>query len=172
MYVLNLLLTVLLWPFRTALAALWPVGVVHAAHGDPNLIGAFCYIVPADELFETTPTSVELCLAACPDDLGYQLELNYIGFRANTLPVDAADAVTADIEWIDDSAADAVANLVAAYNFLAANNTVLINNTVWQGSQILDPGDVVNVESGVTTPTTASEGAAFVVAGRILNKSG
>ena len=149
-------------------------GPVYAAGpgGDANALGTFLYMVPCDAAFETTPTIAELGLAACPDDLGVQLALQYIGWRANTLPVDGTNVVTADIEFIDDSDSDTVTNLVAAYNFLAAGpNTALVNNTVFVGWQILDPGDVVNAEFAITTPDTASEGAAFVVMGKILKVS-
>lgn len=139
------------------------------AGNDPNVIGAFSYVVPCDAALETTPTAVELVLAVCPDDLGYQMVLEYVGFRANTLPVDAGVNVEVDIEFIDDSDSDTVTTLKADYNMQTA--TALINNTVWQGSQVMDPGDVINAEFDVATPTTASEGAGFVVAGRIIKKS-
>ena len=81
--------------------------------------------------------------------------------------------MTFDLEWIDDSASDAVANLEAAYNMLAAGSTVLVYNEVWRGSQILDPGDVVNAEftGNVSTPATPSEGAALIVEYRVLQRS-
>jgi hypothetical protein len=100
-----------------------------------------------------------------------QMEVLSVGYRANTLPVDAGDPVTVDIEWIDDSASDVVANLAAAYDMLAAGSTVLVYNEVWRGNQILDAGDVVNAEFTVATPTTASEGAALIVEYRVLRHS-
>jgi hypothetical protein len=128
-------------------------------------------VVPIDAAMETTPTITEAALLAVPDGANFQLELLSVGFRANTLPVDAGDPVTFDLEWIDDSAADVVANLLAAYNMLAAGSTVLVYNTVWRGSQVLDPGDVVNAEFTVSTPTTASEGAALIVEYKVLRHS-
>lgn len=136
------------------------------AKGDPNIVGVVHYVVPCDAALETTPTATEVLLAACPDGAGYQLELRRIGFSAVTVPVDGTNVVTVDIEWVDDSAADAVANLKAAYDLEAA--TARVYNTVWEGSQILDPGDTVNAEFTVTTPDTASEGAGFIVDARIL----
>lgn len=133
---------------------------------DVNII-----VVPIDAALETTPTATEACLLAVPDGVNFQIELLSVGYRANTLPVDAGDAVTFDLEWVDDSAADVVANLVAAYDMLAANATVLVYNEVFRGSQILDAGDVVNAEFTVATPTTASEGAALIVEYRILRRS-
>lgn len=128
--------------------------------------------VPCDAAFETTPTISELCLLSVPDGANFQIELLSLNFTAVTLPVDAANAVAADFEWVDDSDSDTVANLVAAYDFLAAGpNTARVNNQIWRGSQILDPGDTVNVEFDVTTPTTASEGAGIVVEYRVLKHS-
>lgn len=128
-------------------------------------------VVPIDAALETTPTVTEATLLAVPDGVNFQLELLSVNFTAVTLPVDGVDAVTFDLEWVDDSAADVVANLVAAYNMLAANATARVNNQVWRGSQILDAGDTVNAEFAVTTPTTASEGAALIVEYRILRRS-
>lgn len=127
-------------------------------------------VIPCDAALEQTPTATELCLLGCPDEAGFQLELLYIGFRANTLPVDGSNDVHVDIEHIDDSDGDSVSNLVAAYD-LEDDTTVLIMNTVFSGSQILDPGDVINAEFDVTTPDTASEGAAFVVAFQVTEHS-
>lgn len=126
-------------------------------------------VVPIDAALETTPTATEATLLAVPDGVNFQVELLSVGFRTNTLPVDAVDAATVDIEWVDDSAADAVADLQATYNMLTA--TVLVYNQIWRGSQILDAGDAVNAEFTVTTPTTASEGAALIVEYRILRHS-
>lgn len=128
-------------------------------------------VIPCDAALETTPTVGELLLLACPDDLGMQLEMIYIGFRANTLPVDGSNDVHVDIEFIDDSGGDGITVLQTAYD-LEDDTTVLINNTVWVGSQILDPGDVVNAEFDVTDPDTASEGAGFIVAFRVTKASG
>ena len=127
--------------------------------------------VPIDAALETTPTIGEVTLLACPDGANMQLELLSVGFRANTLPVDGSAAVTFDLEWVDDSNSDTVANLLAAYNMLAAGSTVLVYNKVWRGSQILDPGDAVNAEFSVATPDTASEGAALIVEYRVLRHS-
>jgi hypothetical protein len=130
-------------------------------------------VIPIDACLEQTPTQNEACLLACPDDVNMQVELLSVGFRCNTLPVDAGDPVTFDLEFIDDSDTDTVTTLRSAYNMLAANATVLIYNPVWRGSQILDAGDVVNAEfaGNTSTPTTASEGAALIVEYRVLRRS-
>ena len=127
-------------------------------------------VIPIDAALETTPTIVEACLLICPDNENCQLELVSISYRAHILPIDAAANVNVDIEFIDDSAADVIANLVAAFT-LDDNRTALIGNQVFNGSQILDPGDVINAEFDVATPTTASEGAAFLVGYRVLRHS-
>lgn len=151
-----------------------PTALVHAA-GDPNVLGTFCFAVPCDSAFETTPTTVEVGLLGCPTGLGVQMELQYVGFRSNTLPIDSAGTGTilCDIEWIDDSAADAVTNLNSTAVSLEADAmTALVVREVWSGSKILDPGDAINAEiTSDGTGNTASEGAAFIVMGRILSKS-
>jgi len=127
-------------------------------------------VVPCDAAMETTPTITELCLLACPDNANFQLELLSVSFRANTLPVDGSNDVHVDIEFIDDSDSDSVTDLEENYD-LEDDTTVLILNEVYRGSQVLDPGDVINAEFTVTTPDTASEGAAFIVEYRILKRS-
>lgn len=127
-------------------------------------------VVPCDAALEQTPTVTELCLLVCPDDANIQLELLGIGWRANTLPADSSNDVHVDIEFIDDSDSDSVTTIVTAYD-LEDDTTVLINNQVFRNSQILDAGDVINAEFDVTTPDTASEGAAFVVEYRVLRHS-
>ncbi len=128
-------------------------------------------IIQIDSHLETTPTAKEACLLACPSGALMQLELLSVGFRANTLPIDGDDAVTFDLEHIDDSASDAVTTFFSTYNMLAANATVLIYNEVWRGSRILDVGDVINAEFTTTDPATASEGAALIVEFRVIRHS-
>lgn len=127
-------------------------------------------VVAADAHLEQTPLANELCLLACPDNAGFEIEMLSVNFRANTLPADSSNNVNIDIESIDDSDSDTVANIAAAVT-LDDNRTALVNNELWRGSHILDPGDVVNAEFDVTTPDTASEGAAFIIEYRINKKS-
>lgn len=127
-------------------------------------------VIPADGACASTPTITELCLLACPDGANWQLEFKAVGVAAsNTAPADAS-AVTVDIEWVDDSASDAVADLYTTYSLKGI--TVLVYNEIWRGSQVLDPGDTVNAEfttdGGITTP---SKGLAFIVEYRILRHS-
>lgn len=139
--------------------------------GDPNMLGTFVNTVPIDAAFASTPSTPEIGLLIVPDDMGMQVAVQYVGFAANTLPVDAG-GVVADLEWFDDSASDASTNLVAAYNFAVANNTVVVGNKMWQGWQILDPGDVLNLEFATDgTISTPSRGATVVVIGKILYAS-
>ncbi len=126
-------------------------------------------VIPIDAALEQTPTVVEVCLLACPDGVNMQMELLSVSFRCNTLPVDNSD-VHVDIEFIDDSAADAASDLKENYDLEAA--TVLVSNTVYRGSQILDPGDVINAEFTTDGAVgTASEGAALIVEYRIKRHS-
>ncbi len=132
-------------------------------------------VLDVDAALEQTPTITQVCLLACPDNVNLQLELLSVGFRANTLPADAG-AVTLDIEFIDDTD-DSVTDLAlaagtAALAYDLTGGTVLVNNEVWRGSQILEPGDVIN--AAFTTDgaiTTASEGAALIVEYRVLTRS-
>jgi hypothetical protein len=127
-------------------------------------------VIPFEAGLETTPTIAEVGLLACPDNAGYRLELLGVGVSFHTLPVDAGDPATVDIEWVDDSNSDTAADLIAGFDFLSGL-TARVNNQIWRGSQILDPGDTVNAELTVDTPTTAGAGAAFIVEFRILARN-
>lgn len=130
-------------------------------------------IVDIDAALEQTPTVVNVCLLAVPDNVNMRVEVLSVGFRANTLPADASGGgdVHVDIEWVDDShGSDAASDLRENYDLEAA--TVLIYNSIWRGSQILDPGDVLNAEFATDgTIDTASEGAALIVEYRVLMRS-
>jgi len=142
--------------------------------GDPQTTDIHVLTVPCDSALETTPLIVELCLLACPTGANMQMEILSVGFRANTLAADTNGdgTILVDIEYIDDSASDAVTNLATNVDLETATQTVLIYNELWRGSQILDPGDVINVEFTTDgTLTTASEGAAFIVEYRVRRHS-
>lgn len=127
-------------------------------------------VIPCDGAFATTPTLKEVCLLACPDGANYQLEFKGVSITAVIIPVDASQALTIDIEWVDDSETDAVADLKTTFNALTGI-TARVNNEIWRGSQVLDPGDTVNAEFTSTTPDTASTGAAFIVEYKVLKHS-
>ena len=117
----------------------------------------------------TTPVGTDLALFAVPDNVNLQVELLSVGVKHNVLLVDASNVGTVDIEWVDDSESDAVANLAAAFDLLTTTN--LVYNEIWRGSQVLDAGDSVNAEFTLTTPDTAGEGYAFIIEYRILRRS-
>jgi len=128
-------------------------------------------VVPAEAAVEGTPTIAELGLLAVPDGANFQLELVSVGCVMHTLPIDAG-GVTVDIEWCDDSASDAVTDLLAGYDLTAGGSTVLVYNQIWRGSQILDPGDAVNAEFATDgTISTPGQGLAFIVEFRVLKHS-
>ncbi len=130
-----------------------------------------CVVVPVGDHLNGTVTASEATLLSVPDGANFQIELLSVSFRTNTLPADGS-AVTVDIEWIDDSNSDTVANLLATYDLETAGSTVLINNEIWRGSQILDPGDAVNAEFATDgTLTTPAEGPALIVEFRIKKHS-
>jgi len=124
--------------------------------------------VPAEPMFETSPTWAELTLLACPDNEGVRLALRSVGVVFHVVPVDGSNNVMADLEVVDDSDGDAVTNLVAAFDFEGL--TARVYNEVWRGKHILDPGDTVNVEADITTPDTAGAGAAFIVGYEVLER--
>lgn len=127
--------------------------------------------IPCDMAWETTPTMKEFCLLTCPDNANMQLELLSVGFVADTLPIDSTD-LHVDVEFIDDSdGSDTATDLVENYDVEVANATAAIYNEMWRGSQIMDAGDVINAEVTSTSPSTASEGAAFIVEFRVLRHS-
>ena len=127
-------------------------------------------IINVDAAMNATVTELDVCLLAIPTGGNFQVEMLSLGYRTNVLPADGS-AVTVDIEIIDDSNSDAVdQTFVAAY--VLTGQTVLVNNVIWTGSQILDPGDVVNAEFSTDgSITTPSEGACIVVEYRVLRHS-
>jgi hypothetical protein len=142
------------------------------AKGDPNIAGVNFHIVPIEAALEATPTATEVALLIVPDNAGYQVELKSITYTAHTLPIDAG-GVLVDIEWVDDSAADAVTDLKAGFDLTVGGSVARVGTEVWRGSQILDPGDTVNAEFTTDgTLTTAAVGPALQVEYRIIEKSG
>lgn len=124
--------------------------------------------VPAEAMFETSPTVAELTLLACPDNEGVKLALRSIGVVFHVVPVDGTNNVMADIEFVDDSDGDAVTNLKAAFDFEGL--TARVYNEIWRGRQIMEAGDTINVEADITTPDTAGAGAAFIVGYEVLER--
>ena len=127
-------------------------------------------VINCEPALEATPLVTDICLLACPDNVNMRIEVLSVGFRANVLPVDGS-AVDVDIEFIDDSDSDSVTDLRENYSLFAANNTVLVYNAVWRGSQILDPGDVINAEFTTDSSITAATGAALIIEYRVLMRS-
>lgn len=116
----------------------------------------------------TTTGSVVMALLGCPDQQGYQLELLSVSYVAHTLPADGGD-VDLDVEFIDDSASDAVTDL--RENFDLTAGTARSVTEVWRGSQILDPGDVINAEFTTDGSITAGHGQSLIVEFRVLKRS-
>lgn len=125
--------------------------------------------VPLAEVAAATERNT--LLVSCPDDANFQLELLSVGVTAITAPVSAAGTVLLDIEFTDDSAADAVTNLGTA-GFDLETITVRVNNPVFRGSQILDPGDTIYAELVANNADhVVGEGLAAYVEYRILRRS-
>lgn len=128
--------------------------------------------VPITDVLVTSPdaASNEATVLSVPDGANFQLELLSVTYVANILPVDGAANINFDLEFVDDSASDAVTALVSAFT-MDDNRTAVIGNLVWRGSQIMDAGDVINLQFDVATPTTAAQGAAVVLEYRVLRHS-
>ncbi len=128
--------------------------------------------VPITDVLVLSPNAAsnEATVFAVPDGANFQIELLSVTYVANTLPVDGAANINFDLEWVDDSNSAAVADILATFT-MDDNRVAVIGNLVWRGSQILDPGDHVNLEFDVDTPTTAAQGAAVIVEYRVLRHS-
>ncbi len=129
-------------------------------------------VVPITDVLVASPNAAsnEATVFAVPDGANFQIELLSVSYVANTLPVDAAANINFDLEYVDDSDSDAVANILATFT-LDDSRTAVIVNPVWRGSQIMEAGDVVNLEFDVATPTTAAQGAAVILEYRVLRHS-
>lgn len=119
----------------------------------------------------TANTTTDRHIFGCPDGVGYQIELLGVSFSVVTVPADADGTVLCDIEWVDDSAADAKADLVAGVDLEGLTANVM--NDGWRGSQLLDPGDTVNLEftSNSAAIDTAAVGLVAHVEYRVRKRS-
>ena len=128
--------------------------------------------VPITDVLVTGPdgASNEATVFAIPDGANFRVELLSVSYIANTLPIDGSANVNFDLEYVDDSDSDAVVNLLATFT-LDDNRTAVIVNPVWRGSQIMEAGDVINLEFDVADPDTAAQGAAVVLEYKILRHS-
>ena len=130
--------------------------------------------IPIDDCLEQSPLMNNKTLLVVPDFANSRYELLSVGFVAQVLPIDGSNDLFLDIEFVDDSASDAVTTIRTDFNMAAAGSTPAVYNKVWSGSQIMDAGDAINAEfddTNVTTPDTASEGAALIVEYRVLKRS-
>ena len=129
--------------------------------------------VPITDVLVTSPGPLlEATVFAVPDGANFQIELLSVTYVANTLPVDGAN-LNFDLEYVDDSNSDAVADILATFT-MDDNRTAVIGNLVWRGSQIMEAGDVINLEYDTDqdgTITTAAQGAAVVLEYRVLRHS-
>ena len=137
--------------------------------------------VPIDnEALKTTPVPAAAVLPvfAAPNIPNNRVEVLYVGMTcAGVLAVDAADTILVNLSYHDASAdtdttlvtgaAGAAGDLKAAY--MAVIREVY---TLFQGVQSLDPGDTLVAPMTITTPTTAGDGYAFVVAYRVKEWNG
>lgn len=120
----------------------------------------------------TANTVTDRVVLTCPDNEGAQLEFKSLSFACTTVPADADGVVTADIEFVDDSAADAKANLNASAVDLESL-TAIVNNEAWRGSQLMDPGDAINIEftNDSAAIDTAVVGLVAILEFRVLKRS-
>lgn len=116
----------------------------------------------------STTGSLDICLLGCPDQAGYELEFLSVSYVAHTLPADGG-AINVDIEFIDDSDSDSVTQLFE--NFDLTSGTARSLTQIWRGSQILDPGDVINAEFTTDGAITAGHGQSLLVEFRVVKRS-
>lgn len=93
------------------------------------------------------------------------------------LVVDATDPITASLVFHDKSAAADTTLLTGTAgnpgDFKAAGGlTVKECKTLWTGSQRLDAGDSILAPLTITTPDTAGDGYAWVIAYKVKEYSG
>jgi len=133
--------------------------------GITGSIVQFSTVPVPDACLAASPVGTDVGLFIVPKGANYRVELLSAHLKANVLAIDATDAITADLEFCDDSAAGAVSNLnSAAINITAAGGlTVLVGNQIWRGAQIMDPGDTLNLELTRVTPDTAGQGYAVTL---------
>jgi hypothetical protein len=130
-------------------------------------------VVPITDVLVTSPGPLtEATVFAIPDGANFRIELLSVTYVANVLPVDGAN-LNFDLEYVDDSDSDTPADLLATFT-MDDNREALIGNLVWRGSQIMEAGDVINLqydtdESGAIS--TAGQGVAVVLEYKVLRHS-
>ncbi len=129
--------------------------------------------LPSDELMVSTLTR-DVPLFGCPDNAGYRIEVLSVSVVASVAPIITTGTATLDLEHVDDSDGDAKSDIgggsATAYDLEAL--VVNVVNEVWRGSQILDPGDIINAECVTgTTVATPAVGLMFLVEYKILDRS-
>lgn len=122
-------------------------------------------VVPWTNNVGGTDKDTELTLFAVPDGVNMSVELLSVGVCNHT----GGTNLVMDLEWVDDSDSDTVANLAAAFDL--DDLTDRVYNQIWRGSQQLDAGDSVNAEITVTD-SSSLVGLSFIVEYRIIERSG
>lgn len=119
----------------------------------------------------TANTTTDRHIFGCPDGVGYEIEVLGVSFSVVTVPADADGTVLCDIEFVDDSAADAKSDLIAGVDLESLTANVM--NDGWRGSQVLDPGDTINLEftSNSAAIDTAAVGLVAYVEHRVRKRS-
>ena len=131
--------------------------------------------VSSTELIVSTETR-DLPLFGCPDNAGYRIEVLSVSAICSVAPVITTGTVTLDLEHVDDSDSDAKTEIGTPAGSATAYDlegiTVNVVNELWRGSEILDPGDIINLEAVTgTTVATAAVGLTFLVEFKILDRS-
>src|SRR3990172_760168 len=117
-----------------------------AGGGDNQTVEIKKAVANIDSALLATPVHKQFTLLACGQYGNEQLELVSLDYTARVLPIDGTNVITMDVNFVDDSAADAETALVNDFDLETGGGGVAkVARNIWQGSQILDPGDVVNV---------------------------
>lgn len=144
-----------------------------AGGGDNQTLEIKKVVVNLDPATKTTPANKQFAVLGCGQYGNEQLELVSLDVVARVIPIDASDAITFDVNFVDDSNSDTETALVDDFSFKSTNATLVakVVRNIWTGSQILDPGDAINCVFTSTSPDTAGEGTALIASYRVLRHS-
>lgn len=133
-------------------------------------------IVPLDnEAFKTSPvpTSANFNLFGVPNVPNMSVEVVAVGIMWDQIPIDATDAITADLSFHDKSAGTNTA-IVTAYSFKSTNTSLVAKEvfTFYNGNQRMDSGDTLSLRFTTTSPDTAGLGGSIMIAYRVKEYNG
>lgn len=124
------------------------------------------------------PDDMSQIIFGAPSAPSSRVEIYSISISCDVAVADGTDAATFNLVYRDASAdteTTLLTGATGAFGDLEATAAILVARewvTVWQGVQSLDPGDSIRCDITITTPETAGEGYAFLIAYRIKEWNG